>query len=94
MTDNDEGLDRAFSGIAELERSCRFSDCTHTGEKGCAVLAALKNGELDQEAYDNYLKLENEKIFFASSTAERRKKDKDFGKMLKTYKKDKGLNKF
>jgi len=94
MTDDDAGLDRTFSGIAELSLSCRFSDCTHVHEKGCAVLEALESGALDPDLYKNYLKMEREKYFFAATIAEKRKKAKDFGKMAKNYQKEKNKNKF
>jgi ribosome biogenesis GTPase len=52
------------------------------------VLDAVESGDIEKSYYQNYLKLEKEKAHFDSSVAERRKKDKDFGKMLKTFKKD------
>ncbi|MDX9812487.1 MAG: ribosome small subunit-dependent GTPase A, partial [Bacteroidales bacterium] len=63
-------------------------DCSHTSEKGCSVIEAVENGELDRASYENYLKMEKEKAHFESTVAERRKKDKVFGKMLRNYKKD------
>ena len=94
MTDNDAGLDRTFSKIAELSLSCRFADCTHVHEKGCAVLEALRVGTIDPYLYENFLKMEKEKNYFAATAAEKRQKDRDFGKMMKSYKKDKKQGKF
>ena len=54
---------------------------------------ALELGEIDGASYENYLKMEKEKTHFESTVAEKRKKDKDFGKMLKNYKKDRHKNK-
>jgi len=80
-------MEATFDSVIKLSRACKFSDCQHIRENGCAVLEAVENGELDRAAYENYLKMEREKIHFQSSIAEKRKKDKDFGKMIKNYKK-------
>lgn len=55
-----DGLDQAFADIAELAATCRFDDCGHTGEPGCAVLAALAAGELSQRRMDHWRKLHRE----------------------------------
>jgi ribosome biogenesis GTPase / thiamine phosphate phosphatase len=83
------GIDTTFNIIVRLSQRCRFKDCTHINEGGCSVIEALEKGELDKTSYDNYLRMERERIHFESSVAERRKKDKDFGKMVKNFKKDK-----
>jgi ribosome biogenesis GTPase / thiamine phosphate phosphatase len=80
-----DGVDSAFGTIAQLSKNCRFKDCTHTGEAGCAVLGALDDGSLDRGAYDNYLKIEKERAYFETSAAERKKKEKILGKVLKDY---------
>ena len=87
ISDSSEGLEMTFDMIMELSANCKYSNCTHTVEKGCAVLSAMDNGEIDESSYHNYMKLEKEKEFFESSVAEKRKKDKDFGKMIKHFKK-------
>ena len=56
----DEGLSTAFSDVEELARRCRFSDCTHRAEPGCAVQAALKAGKLDRARYESFRALERE----------------------------------
>lgn len=94
IVDTANGLELTFDLIVRFAQHCKFKDCTHTSEAGCAVLEALERGETDQSSYENYLKMEREKAFFESSVAERRKKDKDFGKMLKNYKKDKNKNNY
>ncbi len=88
------GLATTFDRIVSLAEECKFKDCTHTTEAGCAVLAAVRNRELEESALENYQRLEREQSYFESSVAERRRKDKDFGKMLKNYKKDLGRKKF
>ncbi|GAB4221664.1 MAG: ribosome small subunit-dependent GTPase A [Spirochaetales bacterium] len=87
IADSGEGLEVTFDRIARLAGECRFKDCTHTNETGCAVREALQKGEIDEDAYQNYLKLRKEEAYFESSLVERRKKDRAFGKMLKNYKK-------
>ena len=54
--DSDSG-ENSFADITELKSKCLFSDCTHTCEKGCAVLEALKTGLLDKNRYELYLQL-------------------------------------
>ena len=88
ITDLGQGLETAFDRIVRLAAHCRFRDCTHTNETGCAVLDAMENGGIDRHAYENYQKMEREKAHFESSIAERRKRDKEFGKMVKNIKKD------
>ncbi|MFZ5587531.1 MAG: ribosome small subunit-dependent GTPase A [Thermodesulfobacteriota bacterium] len=87
IVDAGQGLETTFDKIMGLARDCRFKDCTHVNEAGCAVLAAVAKGGLDASAYDSYLKMEREKAHFESTLVERRKKDKDFGKMVKSVKK-------
>ncbi|MFO7933422.1 MAG: ribosome small subunit-dependent GTPase A [Bacteroidales bacterium] len=88
IADTDDGLESAFDSIISLAQNCRFKNCSHTSELGCAVIEAVEKGELDRNSYENYLKMEREKAHFESTVAEKRKKDRDFGKMLKNYKKD------
>lgn len=57
------GLDVAFADIVELGASCRFRDCAHRTEPGCAVLAALEDGTLDRDRLESYRKLEREIAF-------------------------------
>jgi len=92
LADSDGGTEATFDIIIKLSSACKFSDCQHIHENGCAVLEAVKNGELDRASYENYLKLERERIHFQSSIAEKRKKDKDFGKMIKNYKQSRKEN--
>lgn len=94
IADSASGLEITFDTILDFSKNCKFKDCTHTSEIGCAVLEAIENGELDTASYQNYLNMEREKAHFDSTVAERRKKDKEFGKILKNYKKDIKKNKF
>ena len=93
IADTDKGVEITFDQISALAGVCRYADCTHTNEKGCAVLRALENGEIDDETYSNYKKLRKEKEYFETSLAEKKRKDKMFGKIVKHYKKSDVKNK-
>lgn len=80
----DEGLDETFDEIVELARGCRFGDCSHTQEKGCAILEAVERGELAEERLRNYLKLKKESAFHEQSYLEKRRKGKELSKMYKS----------
>ena len=60
LGDVDEGLDAAFTDIADLVAHCKFSDCGHGSEPGCALRAAVAAGDLDAVRLENYLRLEDE----------------------------------
>lgn len=82
-----EGVDAGFAEIAALAPDCRYADCTHEREPGCAVRAAVESGGLSRERYASFLKLRKEAEFYELSALDKRKKDKAFGKFLKTVKK-------
>lgn len=81
-------VDQNFEDIRDLSASCRYANCSHTQEPGCAVLAAIENGELTQERYDSYVKLKKESEYHAMSYADKRKKDKAFGRLVKSVTKN------
>ncbi|MFO7617127.1 MAG: ribosome small subunit-dependent GTPase A, partial [Bacteroidales bacterium] len=85
IADEGGGLESTFNRIVSLAGACRYADCTHTSEAGCAVLEALGTGGLDRGSYENYLKMERERAHYESTTAERKRKDRQFGKILKDY---------
>jgi len=94
LTDDEEGIHSTFEDIEKLAVSCRFSDCTHTGEKGCAVTEAVENRIIDSRSLDNYLRMKREQEHYNSTVAERRKKDRQFGKMVKEVLKEKKGHKY
>jgi ribosome biogenesis GTPase len=94
IADTSSGLETTFEAIIGYAQNCRFIDCTHMHEKGCAVLAALEDGGIDKDSYANFQKMEKEKMHFESDAMERKKKDKDFGKMIKNVKKQRKNNKY
>ena len=67
MWDSGDGIDAAFSDIEELSHGCKYSDCTHTSEPGCAVLAAIAAGSLDISRLESYRKLKTENTYAADS---------------------------
>jgi ribosome biogenesis GTPase len=83
----DEGIEESFSEIHRLAESCRFNDCTHTAEDGCAILLAVENGEVSPQRYQSYIKLKKESDFHQLSYVQRRRKDRQFGRMIKGVKK-------
>ena len=85
-----DGIEVSYADITARAADCHFRDCTHTSEPGCAVLKAVESGDIDGEHYANFLKLRKESEFYELSYAERRKKDKDFGRFVKSVKKDLG----
>ena len=78
----DSGIDETFSEILALSKNCKFNNCSHSNEKGCAVLSAIASGEVSEQRYKNYRKMKNESAFNELSYHEKRKKDKDLGKMI------------
>ncbi len=89
-----ENVEETFDEITRLSKDCKFKNCTHIHEDGCAILAALENDEIDQASYENYLKMQREAQHFQTSIADKRRKDKAFGKMIKQVVKHRKKNKY
>ncbi|WP_430811393.1 MULTISPECIES: ribosome small subunit-dependent GTPase A [unclassified Carboxylicivirga] len=85
LTDDQSGLEITFEKIYELTKDCKFKDCSHQNESGCAILAALDTGELNKDTYTNFMKLRREEAHFSATVHEKRKKEKAFGKMVKQF---------
>lgn len=75
--------------ISDYASSCRFQDCEHTTEPGCAVLEALRSGLLDLKVYESYQKLRREAAHFSTSEHEKRRKEKSFSKLIEHVKRQK-----
>jgi ribosome biogenesis GTPase len=82
LWDADEGIEETFDEIVELAERCRFADCSHRFEPGCAVLPEVAAGRLDAARLKSYRRLAHETAEQAS-LAQRREKDKQFGKVVK-----------
>jgi ribosome biogenesis GTPase len=78
----DEGLDETFVEIAELATRCRFADCSHETEPGCAITAAVESGQLDPKRLRSYRRLSRE-LEEQPTPAQRRDRDRKFGKMVR-----------
>jgi len=82
-----EGVSQGFDDIVRLSLNCRFPNCSHTREPGCAVQAAVTSGVLTEDRYASYTKLKNESEYHELSYLDKRKKDKAFGRFIKSVKK-------
>lgn len=82
-----DGVDMSFEEFVALSAQCRYTNCSHEHEPGCAVRAAVERGELSEDRYSSYIKLKRESEYLGMSYLDRRKKDKAFGKFIKSYKK-------
>ena len=90
MWDSDTGIDTAFSDVEELSRGCRYANCTHTSEPGCAVLRAIAAGTLDAARLESYRKLKTENSYAADSSRymeAKRTKFKEIAKINKSNRK-------
>jgi ribosome biogenesis GTPase len=85
-----QGIDDSFADIQAHSTNCRFADCTHTIEPGCAIQSAIAHGELDPAHFQSYMKLKNETAFHDMSHLEKRKKDRAFGKLVRSVTRAKG----
>lgn len=83
IADCQDGIASTFADIEALASQCRFSDCSHTDEPGCAVVAAVESGELQARRLKNYQKLVKEEALNSASLSQRRAKDKALGKFYK-----------
>lgn len=86
MWDIGDGIDTAFADIEELSRACRYTDCTHTAEPGCAVLRALADGTLDAVRLASYRKLKTENDYAADNSRYLESKRTKFKEIAKSNK--------
>ena len=77
------GVDEVFADVVALSAECRFADCRHQTEPGCAVRAAIEAGSLEAARLERWRKLAAEEELNTISLAERRSRDRAFGKMAK-----------
>ncbi|MCJ7447230.1 MAG: GTPase RsgA [Bacteroidales bacterium] len=94
ITENIEGVKSTFQEIFDLSLKCRYPDCTHVNEPGCAIREALDKGTIDKDTLNNFERILREQKRFQTSVAEKRKKDREFGRMCKSIMKEKKKNKF
>ena len=82
-----DGVNQGFEDIVRLSLNCRYPNCGHTQEPDCAVLAAVTSGELGQDRYSSYMKLKKESEYHEMSYEDKRKKERAFGRFIKSAKK-------
>ncbi|MFC1514187.1 ribosome small subunit-dependent GTPase A [candidate division KSB1 bacterium] len=83
------GISETFDEIEKIAEDCRFNNCTHINEKGCAVLTALEEDKISEKRYKNYIKMKKESAHNKRTYLEKRRRDKEFGKMIKSVMKNK-----
>ncbi len=83
LTDAASGIADVFEDIEALASACRFNDCRHETEPGCAIVAAIADNRLDTTRLARWRKLQAEDAYNSASLAERREKDRAFGKMVR-----------
>ena len=86
MWDAGGGLDKTFSDVEEMAANCHFKDCSHTSEPGCAVLAAIEDGELSADRLQSYRKLKAENAYVEDTESylvSKEQKLKDISKFAK-----------
>ena len=93
LADCGDGVTSTFADITTLSAQCRFADCRHGSEPGCAVQGAISSGELDARRLRSFQKLMREQAFNSATLAEKRARDKQFGKMIKDHLSDKNNRK-
>ncbi len=89
LTGAASGIADVFEEIDALTAQCRFNDCQHNTEPGCAVQKAIDDGQLDPARLARWRKLQAEDAFNSASLAERREKDRAFGKLVRSVMKEK-----
>jgi ribosome biogenesis GTPase / thiamine phosphate phosphatase len=82
-----EGVNQGFEDIVRLSLNCRYPNCSHAQEPGCAVRAAVVSGALTEDHYSSYIKLKKESEYHELSYLDKRKKDRAFGRFIKSAKK-------
>ena len=82
-----DGVNQGFEDIVQLSLNCRYPNCGHTQEPGCAVRAAVTGGVLNEDRYAGYMKLKKESDYHELSYLDKRKKDRAFGRFIKCAKK-------
>ena len=83
LTDASDGIDAVFEDLADLATRCRFSDCSHNGEPGCAIQAEIEAGRLDPDRLDRWRKLQREDARNSETLAQSRARDRALNKMYR-----------
>ena len=92
MVDSQQGIEQTFANILSLSEQCKFSNCQHQQDLGCAVIAALQSGQLQSSELANYQKLLREDAFTQrqlQGAHAQRDHDRKFFKMIESHRKEK-----
>lgn len=92
LWDADAGIEAAFPDIESLAETCRFRDCTHEAEPGCAVRAAVESGELPRARYDSYQSLKQEMATVKDRREQARRLNKDKARYTKRHRPQPGAS--
>lgn len=79
----EEGVAEVFVDVLKISDRCRFQDCRHQGDAGCAFPDAIAAGEIDERRFESFLKLDAEQQHYDRTLQERRQRDRQFGRMYK-----------
>ena len=93
LADCEQGVEETFADISRLARDCQFSDCQHNGEPGCAIAAALNQGQLDTRRLNNFRKLMREQALNAATLAQKRARDKSLSRLYRSVQSESRLRK-
>ncbi len=83
----ESGIESVFDEFTDFEAECKYSDCSHTQEAGCAILEAISAGEISEDRYESFTKLKNESAHYERSFKEKKDHDKKLGKLIRSVKK-------
>lgn len=83
VVNQEQGIETTFDWLYTYAEHCKYRDCTHTNEKGCAIIEAVEAGEINRKSYENYLKIERESAHFEASSADKKRKGKSLAKLVK-----------
>lgn len=86
LAGTNRGIDTVFEDIAELAAGCRFNDCAHDSEPGCAVKSAVEQGALSRERLDRWRKLKHEDARNTETIADAHARNRGFGRMVRQVK--------
>lgn len=91
VADATAGIELLFAEIEECAANCRFKDCSHQNEPGCAVLQAIEDGRFEEKTLLSYRKLMRESRRFEEKINDRRRREREFGKMVRKVSKEKKI---
>ncbi len=84
--DEDSNQQETFPVISKFAENCKYADCKHINEKGCAVIKAYEEEEIEPVVYESYIKLMKEQVHFEKTIHDKKREGKIFGKMVREAK--------